>query len=236
MKKHVILFVIVLFWGSAQGQQQKIEDFRHIYMPDPDGVLTGFVPAGFTKISHIEALEVIDAFFMDFLGKKAREGYTGPEVNYYRKGNVVMSCGIYNDSLKWKLTQDIQPQGLIAPPGDPDVPQVVQTVPRYRNPYSRIRTPYMTEGYLWSYFEIKDNGVLLPGLSSEYRSNNTLDVAYAYPNSNPMRMYPVLVAFDKEYRWKAEVRVFSANAHRIEAVEALKWIATHMEIGSVLPN
>ncbi|MGJ1268813.1 hypothetical protein ACR78F_15150 [Sphingobacterium spiritivorum] len=49
-------------------------------------------------------------------------------------------------------------------------------------------------------------------------------------------MYPVLVAFDKGYRYKIEVRVFTVNSNRQEAVDNLKWIAEHMEIGIDLPE
>ncbi|SUI98211.1 Uncharacterised protein [Sphingobacterium spiritivorum] len=75
MKRYFILIMLASFLSSVKAQVQQIEDFRDLYMPDPETFLTGFIPAGFTRISHIEALDVIDTFFMERSGKRAIFGF-----------------------------------------------------------------------------------------------------------------------------------------------------------------
>ncbi|TJZ61254.1 hypothetical protein FAZ15_08630 [Sphingobacterium olei] len=238
MKRNIILLLSLLLSVSGKTQVPQLEDFLHLYMPDPDGFLTGFVPQGFVKIDHIQALNVINAFFIENLGGEPNPGYTTPNVNHYQRGNIVMSCGVFNDSIKWHIQQDILLQEPEGPPGDPMQPVVVKPAKRYKNPYHRFDGVYMVEAYLLDAFELLDlEGKLWPGFASETRTNNTLEVAYAYPTTTvgPMWMYPVLLAFDKDYRYQIEVRIFAVKAHRQEAVDVLKWIAEHMEISENVP-
>ncbi|MGJ1447890.1 hypothetical protein ACR79S_14995 [Sphingobacterium spiritivorum] len=236
MKRYFILIMLASLLSSVKAQVQQIEDFKDVYMPDPETFLTGFIPAGFTRISHIEALDVIDTFFMERSGKRAIFGFTSDQVNYYKKGNIVMSCKIYNDSIKWHIQQDIRVQEM---EGSPGTTQPVSVAKKYWNPYNRFKGTgaYLVEGYVLDAFGLLDlEGKIWPGMTSEKRTNNTLEVAYAYPTISPMRLYPVLVAFDKGYRYKVEVRIYTVNSNRQEAVDNLKWIAEHMEIGIDLPE
>ncbi|EFK58241.1 hypothetical protein U0038_19885 [Sphingobacterium spiritivorum] len=246
MKRYFILIILASLLSSVKAQVQQIEDFRDLYMPDPETFLTGFIPAGFVRITPAQALGVIDTFFMEKSVKKAVSNYTGTEVNYYKKGNIVMSCGVYNDSIKWHIQQDIRVQEM---EGSPGTTQPVSLTEKYWNPYNGFKGSgaLMVESYLWKAFqllEVDDSKPishrpelkLMDGWISETRTSNTLQIAYAYPSVNPMRMYPVLLAFDKGYRYKIEVRVFTVNSNRQEAVDNLKWIAKHMEIGIDLPE
>ncbi|TJZ61253.1 hypothetical protein FAZ15_08625 [Sphingobacterium olei] len=236
MKRNIITLLFLSLLVSGKAQVPQLEDFLHLYKPDPDGFLTGFVPQGFVKIDHIQALGVIDAFFMEKSGRNAIPGYTTPNVNYYQRGNIVMSCGVFNDSIKWHIQQDILPQEPEGLPDDPMQPVVVKPAKRYKNPYHRFDGVYMVETYLVDAFALLNlEGKLWPGMASETRTNSSLQVAYAYPTVSPMWMYPVLLAFDKDYRYKIEVRIFTVNAHRQEAVDVLKWIAEHMEISENAP-
>ncbi|MGJ1387933.1 hypothetical protein ACR782_17165 [Sphingobacterium spiritivorum] len=246
MKRYFILIMLASLLSSVKAQVQQIEDFRDLYMPDPETFLTGFIPAGFVRITPAQALGVIDTFFMEKSGKKAVSNYTGTEVNYYKKGNIVMSCGVYNDSIKWHIQQDIRVQEMEGAPG---TTQPVSRTEKYWNPYNGFKGSgaLMVESYLWKAFQLlevdeskpishRPELKLMDGWISETRTSNTLQIAYAYPSVNPMRMYPVLVAFDKGYRYKVEVRIYTVNSNRQEAVDNLKWIAEHMEIGIDLPE
>ncbi|MFE7086990.1 hypothetical protein ACFU8T_17935 [Sphingobacterium spiritivorum] len=236
MKRYFILIILAPLLSSVKAQVQQIEDFRDLYMPDPETFLNGFIPAGFVRITPFEALDVIDSFFMENMGEKTGPGYTTSEVNYYKKGNIVMSCGVYNDSIKWHIHQDIRVQEM---EGSPGTTQPASLTEKYWNPYNGFKGTgaYLVEGYVLDAFGLLDlEGKIWPGMTSEKRTNNTLEVGYAYPTISPMWAYPVLVAFDKGYRYKVEVRVFTVNSNRQEAVDNLKWIAKHMEIGIDLPD
>ncbi|QQT27244.1 hypothetical protein [Sphingobacterium spiritivorum] len=236
MKKHFILIILASFLSSVKAQVQQIEDFIQLYKPDPETFLTGFIPAGFVRITPAQALGVIDTFFMENMGEKTGPGYTTSEVSYYKKGNIVMSCGVYNDSIKWHIQENIRVQEM---EGSPGTTQPVSPTKKYWNPYNGFKDTgaYLVEDYVLDAFGLLDlEGKIWPGMTSEKRTNNTLEVGYAYPTISPMWAYPVLVAFDKGYRYKIEVRVYTVNSNRQEAVDTLKWIAGHMEIEVDLPE
>lgn len=233
--KHIILIILVcVSTNIAKAQVQTIEDFRSVYMPEPELFLKDFIPPGFVQISHTQALGVIDSFFMEKMNKKTLPEFTKPYINYYKKGNIVITCNIYNDSLKWHIQQAIIPQVQQPMPGnDPYAPVQEQYTEKYWNPYHAFDGAYLVEAYLLDMYNYKDlDGTLLPGISTETRSTNTLEMAYAYPNSAQIQIKKPgsLLAFDKGYRNKILIRVYATEAHRIEAVNTLKWIAQHVEL------
>lgn len=236
MKHLLLLYVLCYLQGSISiAQVQKIEDFRAYYKPDPEVYLKNFIPPGFTHIHHLDAVPVIDAFFMEAMGKHSRPGFTSSAANYYQKGNIVMSCSVYNDSIKWHIQQAILPGLQVQPGSGGNNPETIITREGYWNPYHNFpgTGAHLVKTYLLHDFEyLWIGGELLSGVSCETRSSNSLEMAYAYPNGAPQRVkkYSALVAFDKGYRYKVEVRVYAVMADRVEAVDALTWIAQHMEV------
>ncbi|GEM_PF-1379613 len=232
-----ILFLIIIFAGQLQAQQPKIEDYMALYRPNPDLLLSNFVPSEYSPVSNIQALQVIDDFFLERYGEVAKPGYTGTSTKFYKKGNVVMSCSIFNDSIKWHIQHQLIPQELQVPPGDPFTPVQVQEQEKYWNPYHGFDGTYMVEVYLRDVFGLNDlDGKLWSDMVSETRSTSSLEIAYAYPTSVPMLLYPVIIAFDKDYRNRIEIRLYATNAHREELVNTIRWIAEHMELNDNLPE
>jgi len=84
--------------GQAKCQVPQIEDYKALYRPDANTFLKNFVPEGFSTVSNIQALEVIDQYFLDASGKVAIPDYTEGNVNYYRKGNIAIQevCSIWS--------------------------------------------------------------------------------------------------------------------------------------------
>ncbi|MBE8712519.1 hypothetical protein [Sphingobacterium hungaricum] len=241
MKHILILFVFCVLSSISKGQVQQIEDFHHLYSPAPELFLKDFVPPGFVKIEPIQALDVINDYFMERMGETVGTDYLYSYGSYYQKGNVVFSASVYNDSIKWHIKQDILAQ-LSENPGytDPNQPISVPDKEEYRNMFKNIDNLDMVQGSMLDLFEFvdRDGGGLWPGLSSDKRTNNTLHIAYAYWNGSEARFkkYAVLFAFDKSFQYKVEFRIYATQAHRQEVEDALKWIATHMEISDNLPE
>lgn len=232
MKKIFVFVCLMIHMISVALAQpgSNIEDYRHIYLPDPATYLSGFLPNGAVKLTVPQAQQLVDEIDLFNDGKVSDLRIsTEPNAQMYRIGNNRLNIYIYNDSLRWAIEQAIMPT-LPEDPAGGD-PMVVVDPPKYKRD---IPVTNVKELESFVYYTA---GAQHPEIRSKYHSrlvsNSSIDLMLYYKTS---LNFVQILGYDKTYRNQVNISIDFKSTNRQEAVNQINWIADNIAFAMEPPE
>lgn len=232
MKKIYITVCLLISMISISFAQPgaNINDYRYVFLPDPEEFLTGFLPVGAVKLTVPQAQQLNDEIYIFNNGAASTIRMDDePNAQMYRIGNNLLNIYMYNDSLRWIIEQSIIPTVSEGPSsGDP---MTVIDVAKYKRdiPVSNI--------HKLQSFVYYSAGAQYPEIRSTYHSrlvsNSSIDLMLFYKSS---QNFVSILGFDKSYRYQIHISIDFKSTNRQEAINQINWIADNLVFSTELPD
>ncbi len=220
--KNITLSLLLLLTTAVLAQQDKIENYKHLYNPNPALYLKGFIPNTAVKLTTTEAEIMYNKIDLFNEGKVANYGIS-PDFNVYKVGNCLVILDLYADSLKWAIEKRIRPVELMQPNTDEYGVEIEEDKYEKRAPIINSIMDLETFAYYSSYAHYPETGATYHQrvLPKQY-----MDVVLYY---NTIHEFISILGYDKHYQWQLRYSIWFKKTDRQEAINLANWIADHVD-------
>ncbi len=220
--KNMTLGCLLLLSTAVFAQHDKIENYKHVFRPDPILYLKGFIPNAATKLTNTEAEAMGDKIDLFNKGKVANYGIS-PDFNVYKVGNCLVILDLYADSLKWAIEKRIRPVELIQPNTDEYGVEVEEDKYEKRAPIIKSILDLETFAYYSSHAHYAD---VKRSYHQRVLAKQYMDVVLYYKT---FQEFIQILGYDKHYQWEVRYAIKFKKTDRQEAINLANWIADHVD-------
>ncbi len=220
--KNITLSLLLLLSTAVFAQQDKIENYKHLYNPDPALYLKGFLPNAAVKLTVPNAQELVDEINLFNDGKISNIRMVS-DLDVYKIGNCLVILNVYADSLKWAIEKRIRPVELMQPNTDEYGVEVAEEKYERRNGSIDNILDLETFAYRFS------NGQYADTKATQHHrvlAKQYMDVVLYY---NTLFTFISILGYDKHYQWEVRYSIRFKKTDRQEAINLANWIADHVD-------